>query len=93
MAPRRRFPAELKARVALEALKGEQTLAELAARYKVHPNQISKWKKQAREGLVEVFSKGVEKKDAEHEKEVRELHAKIGQLTVEKDFLSKAFGR
>ena len=43
MAPRRRIPAELKARVALEALKGEQTLAELAARYKVHPNQISKW--------------------------------------------------
>jgi len=78
--------------VALEALKGEPTLAELAVRYKVHPKQISKWKKQAREGLVEVFSKRVEKKDAEHEKEVREVHAKIGQLTVEKDYVSRAFG-
>lgn len=93
MAKRRKYPAEMKAKVALEALRGEQTLAELAARYNVHPNLITNWKRQAREGLVEVFSGGGQRKDAAHEAEVKELHAKIGQLTVEKDFLSKAFGR
>ena len=93
MAKRRKYPAELKAKVALEALRGEQTLAELSARYNVHPNLITNWKRQAREGLVEIFNSGGQRKDAEHEAEVKELHAKIGQLTVEKDFLSKAFGR
>ena len=93
MAKRKRYPAELKAKVALEALRGEQTIAELAARYNLHPNLITNWKRQAREGLVEVFSAGGQRKDAAHEAEVKELHAKIGQLTVERDFLSKAFGR
>ena len=93
MAKRRKYSAELKAKVALEALRGEQTLAELSARYNVHPNLITNWKKQAREGLVDLFSGGAGKRDADHEDEVKELHAKIGQLTVEKDFLSKAFGR
>ena len=93
MAKRRKFSAELKAKVALEALRGEQTLAVLAARYNVHPNLITNWKKQAREGLVDVFTGGSQRRDTEHESEIKELHAKIGQLTVEKDFLSKAFGR
>ena len=93
MAKRRKYSAELKAKVALEALRGEQTLAELSARYNVHPNLITNWKRQAREGLVEVFTGGGQRKDSEHEAEVKELHAKIGQLTVEKDFLAKAFGR
>lgn len=93
MVKRKRHSAELKAKVALEALKGERTLSELSARYNVHPNLITKWKKQAREGLVDVFSGGARKRDDEHERRIKELHEKIGQLTVEKDFLSKAFDR
>ncbi len=90
---RRSFPAELKAKVALEALRGEATLAELAARYGVHPNLITKWKRQAREGLVEVFSGGAARREASSEEQIKELHAKIGELMVERDFLAKAFGR
>ena len=93
MAKRRKYSAELKAKVALEALRGEQTLAELSARYNVHPNLIANWKKRARESLVDVFNGGGQQRDAQHEAMIKELHAKIGELTVEKDFLSKAFGR
>ncbi len=93
MAKRRNFSAAFKAKVALEALRGDQTLAELAARHKVHPNLIAKWKRQAGEGMVEVFSGRPARRDGAHEAEVKELHAKIGELTIEKDFLSKAFGR
>ncbi len=93
MAKRRKFSAEYKSKVALEALRSEQTLGELSSRYKVHANLITNWKKQAREGLVDVFSGGAARRDTSHEEEIKELHAKIGELTVEKDFLSKAFGR
>ncbi len=93
MAKRRNFSAAFKAKVALEALRGDQTLAELAARYKVHPNLVTKWKRQAGEGLVGIFSGKPASSDPSHEAEVKELHAKIGELTIEKDFLSKAFGR
>ncbi len=93
MAKRRNFSAAFKAKVALEALKGDQTLAELSARYKIHANLITKWKRQAGEGLVGIFSGQQASPDREHEAEIKELHAKIGELTVEKDFLSKAFGR
>ena len=90
---RRKFSPEFKARVALEALSGEKTLSELASQYGVHPNQISSWKKQAKEGIVDSFS-GRKKRDV-HDKEaqVKELHAKIGELTVERDFLAKAFAK
>ena len=93
MAKRRNFSPAFKAKVALEALAGDQTLAELAGRHKVHPNLITKWKRQASEGMVEVFSGKPGRRDGSHEAEVKELHAKIGELTIEKDFLSKAFGR
>ena len=93
MAKRRKYSAELKAKVALEALCGEQTLAELSARCNVHPNLIANWKKRARETLVDVFNGGGQRRDAQHEAMIKELHAKIGELTVEKDFLSNAFGR
>ena len=86
---RRRFSGEFKAKVALEAQRGAQTLQEIAARHKIHPNQVSTWKQQAVEGMKEVFSKGAERGRGEHEAEVRELHAKIGELTVERDFLAK----
>ncbi len=68
----------------IEALKGDQTLEELAARYKVHPNLITKWKRQASEGMVDVFSGKPASQDVPHEAEVKELHAKIGELTIEK---------
>ncbi len=90
---RRRFSAEFKATVALEALKGEQTLSELAARFDIHPNMIAQWKRQATEGLTEVFSSKGAKQQEAGESQIKELHAKIGQLTIERDFLAKASGR
>ena len=93
MAKRRNFSAQFKAKVALEALRGEHTLSELAARYELHPNVITNWKKRAREGLVDVFAGKVEKRQRGSEAKTKELYAKIGELTVEKDFLSKALDR
>jgi putative transposase len=89
MRTRRRFTAEFKARVALEALRGDKTVQEIAAKHQVHPNQVSAWKRQALDGLSEVFSNGPDQERQDHETEIRDLHAKIGQLTVERDFLSK----
>ena len=83
---RRRFSGELKAKVALAALRGDRTLQEIASQHQVHPNQVGAWKRQAMEGLVEVFSKGAERRVRDHESEVRDLHAKIGELIVERDF-------
>jgi transposase len=88
--PRRNHAPAFKARVALEALKGEQTLVELSQRYQVHPNQIAEWKKQLLEHAEDVFSKG---KQSDPEPNVKDLHAKIGQLSMENDFLSRALGR
>ena len=90
---RKRYSAEFKARVALEALKGESTVQELASRFGVHPNMIAQWKRQAIEGMADSFRSKSERSDALGEEQVKELHAKIGQLTVERDFLAKAFGR
>jgi transposase len=90
---RNRYSAEFKAKVALEAIRGEKTAAELATRFGIHPNQVTDWKKQAIEGLAGVFNGKTERNDTVHDAEVKELHAKIGQLTVERDFLAKAFGR
>ena len=66
---RRRFSGELKAKVALEALRDERTLQEIASQYQVHPNQVGAWKRQAVEGLAEVFSKGAERRTRDHESE------------------------
>ena len=93
MTTRRRFTAEFKARVALETLRGDKTVPEIAARHKVHPNQLSAWKRQAIDGLSEVFSNGVDRALRDHESEVRDLHAKIGELTVERDFLARGLKR
>jgi transposase len=92
-AKRKRYSAEFKAKVALEALKGESTVHELAARFEIHPNMIAQWKKQAVEGMAATFKGKAEREGAAGEAEIKELHAKIGQLTVERDFLAKAFGR
>lgn len=93
MRKRRKFAPEFKAKVALEALAGELTLAELAAKHDIHPNLIQQWKRQAKENLPDLFSGKAAAHKTSREVEIRELHAKIGQLTVEKDFLAKAFGR
>ena len=91
---RRSYPAELKAKVALEALRKEATMAELAARYDVHPNLMTNWKKKARQQQVLAgFSGNHERQEASRETEIKELRAKIGELVIERDFLSKAFGR
>ena len=89
MSTRRRFSGDFKAKVALEALRGDKTIEEIAARHKVHPNQVSTWKQRAVEGMKEVFANGAERARGDHEGEVRDLHAKIGELTVERDFLAK----
>ena len=93
MTKRRRFTAEFKARVALEALRGDRTIQEIAAKHKVHPNQVSAWKRQAMDGLGAVFSNGAERAGRDHASEVRELHAKIGELTVVNDFLARGLKR
>ncbi len=90
---RRRFSADFKAKVALEALQGEQTLSELAARFDIHPNMIAQWKRQAIEGMAEVFSSKGKRHKEIGDAQVKELHAKIGQLIIERDFLAKASGR
>lgn len=89
---RRNHSTAFKAKVALEAIKGETTISELATRYVLHPNQVMQWKKRLIEGSQDVFG-GSEKERKHHESEIKDLHAKIGQLTMERDFLSKAFGR
>jgi transposase len=88
--PRRNHGAAFKAKVALEAIKGDQTIVELAERFQVHPNQITEWKKQLLERAEEVFAKD---KKMDGGPSVKELHAKIGQLAMENDFLSVALGR
>ena len=93
MSKRHSFSAEFKARVALEALSGAYTMSELSAKHGVHPNMISQWKRRIQEGLPELFSRKAGSREGSKDAEIKELHAKIGQLTVEKDFLSKAFGR
>ena len=87
---RRNHSASFKAKVALDALRGDKTLAELAAKHDVHPNQIAEWKKQLMEHSDAVFGG---KPGADSEAKIKELHAKIGQLTMENDFLEQGLTR
>jgi len=93
MRTRRRFSADFKAKVTLEAIQGHQTVAELATKYEVHPTQIVAWKREAVEKLAKVFDEKGSEREKSRDGEIAKLHAKIGQLVVERDFLSKAFDR
>ncbi len=85
--PRRNHTAAFKAKVALAALKGEKTLLELAQQFDVHANQITQWKSQLLEGAAGVFGGDAKAEPAAAAVDVKTLHAKIGQLTLENDFL------
>ena len=89
---RTHFPA-FKAKVALAAIKGEKTLAELAQQYDVHPNQITAWKGQLVEAAARLFGPGGGVADAAPTIDVKTLHAKIGELTLENDFLAGALSK
>lgn len=90
---RKRYSAAFEAKVALEAVEGEATVAELVSKHGVHQTLIHSWQRQASEGMAGVFSNKAEVVAAEREGELEKLHAQIGQLVVERDFLAKASGR
>lgn len=90
---RRTHSPAFKAKVALAAVKGEKTLAELAQLYEVHPTQVTAWKAQLLEGALELFGTGSTGKETAPAVDLKTLHAKIGELTLENDFLSGALGK
>ena len=91
--PRRNHSPAFKAKVALAAIKGEKTLAELAQQFDVHPNQITQWRGQLLDGASGVFGDAAKADATPPAVDVKTLHAKIGELTLENDFLSGALGR
>ena len=91
--PRRNHTPGFKAKAALAAIKDDRTLAELAEQFDVHPNQITSWKAQLEGGAADVFGPGGGDKTAQPAVDVKSLHAKIGELTLENDFLEGALSK
>jgi transposase len=89
---RKQYSPEFKAKVALAAMRNEESTAELAAKYEVHPTMITNWKRELTQGAAELFDKG-QKTKKQHDNTVDELYRQIGQLKVENDFLVKGLGR
>jgi transposase-like protein len=92
MTQRKRYRAEFKARVALEALKGHKTVNELAGTYGIHPTQIAQWKKHLERELPQIFASQRDRREQEHEAVQAQLYQQIGQLKVEVDWLKKKVG-
>ena len=92
MGERRRYEGRFKAQVALEAIRNQQTISQIASQYGVHPNQVSKWKRGALEGLVELFSDGKERREKDQQQLIDELYRQIGKLKVELDWMKKKSG-
>ncbi|MEE4358542.1 MAG: hypothetical protein V2I97_18875 [Desulfococcaceae bacterium] len=86
---RKSYPAGFKAKVALAAIRSEDTIAEISSKYEVRRVQIMRWKKEAVSGLSDIFSKGKNRKNKEHQKLTEELYSQIGKLKVENDWLKK----
>ena len=86
---RKKHDDAFKARVALEAFKGQTTITELAGKHQVHPNMVTKWKSHLLENATDIFSKKKDGQANDHEKQIDELYKQIGQLKVENDFLKK----
>ena len=90
---RRNHTAAFKAKVALAALKNDRTIAQLAEQFDVHANQITSWKEQLLEGAADVFERGSQTRSSSCEVDIKALHAKIGELVLENDFLERALGK
>jgi transposase len=93
MENRRKHSPSFKARVALESIKGEETVAQLASRFDVHPSQVHKWKKELTDGAADIFGNAHNQKKPDNKQLVAQLYQKIGQLKVERDFLENTLGR
>ncbi len=89
---RRNHSSVFKAKVALAAIRGDKTLADLAEQFEVHPNQIQDWRRKLLDNAAELFERNARPSE-ESEHKVKELHAKIGQLTMERDFLEQGLER
>ena len=93
MAKRKQYSIEYKSKVALAAIRGDGTIAELSQKYGIHANMIVKWKREALDGVKETFARKSKSKNVGQEADIKTLQAKIGELIVERDFLARAFDR
>jgi transposase-like protein len=89
---RKQYSADLKAKIAVEAVKGQRTIQEIASHYSIHPSQVTQWKKQLLESAVEIFSNGREHATEADEQMKAELYQQVGKLQVELDWLKKKSG-